>query len=272
MEVTSIFKAFLDDLKLKFPESVTASEFNSEDLIAHLEANFYPSVIKIIQRDATFFDEPRMMFGVDISELWNDSDDEDREVLWKHVFMSIVATFLSGDIRDKLSTIISSVKTFWNASGKENDEVSRILNDEHAEDRIKEILDYVSETRIAKIFLDVVEKIDVSDLGIDFEHPEQIIDLIKNPEHPTIKKIISKIQNIIQEKVKTGQITQQIMISEIEGIKAKVQSMFGNIFNDMLGGRRAEVPAGVLMGNSPEARRQRMIARLQKKQRDKNSS
>lgn len=272
MEVTSIFKAFLDDLCIKFPETVKQTEFNVEELIAHLESNFYPSIIKLIQRDATFFDEPRMMFGVDISELWNESDDEDRDVIWKHVFMSIVATFLSGDIRDKLSTIISSVKTFWNASGKENDEVSRVLNDEHAEDRIKEILDYMSETRIAKIFLDVVEKIDVSDLNIDFQHPEEIVELLKNPEHPTVKKMISKIQNIIQEKMKRGEISQQVMMSEIEGIKAKVQSMFGNIFNDMLGGRRAEVPASVLMGNTPEARRQRMIARLQKKQRDKNSS
>jgi hypothetical protein len=43
-------------------------------------------------------------------------------------------------------------------------------------------------------------------------------------------------------------------------------------FNEAMGLNRGETPAAVLVGNSPEARRQRMLARLQKKQRDKNSS
>jgi hypothetical protein len=38
-----------------------------------------------------------------------------------------------------------------------------------------------------------------------------------------------------------------------------------------LGGRRGETPVATLMGNSPEARRQRMIARMQRKLREKNS-
>jgi hypothetical protein len=86
-----------------------------------------------------------------------------------------------------------------------------------------------------------------------------------------MKRVIEKIQGMIQQKMQRGEFTQQQIVAEIEGIKAKVQSLFGNVFNDMLGGRRADVPAHVLMGNSPEARRQRMLARLQKKQRDKNS-
>jgi hypothetical protein len=68
-----------------------------------------------------------------------------------------------------------------------------------------------------------------------------------------------------------GEFTQHTITAEVEAIKAKVQSLFGNMFNEMLGGRRADVPAAVLMGNTPEARRQRMLARLQKKQREKNS-
>jgi hypothetical protein len=48
-------------------------------------------------------------------------------------------------------------------------------------------------------------------------------------------------------------------------------SLFGNIFNDALGGRKSDVSASTLMANSPEARRQRMIARMQRKVREKNS-
>jgi hypothetical protein len=97
------------------------------------------------------------------------------------------------------------------------------------------------------------------------------MDILRNPEHPVMKKVITKIKNVIQQKMQRGEISQQMITSEVEGIKAKLQSLFGNVFNDMLGGRRADVPSTVLMSNSPEARRQRMLARLQKKQRDKNS-
>jgi hypothetical protein len=38
-----------------------------------------------------------------------------------------------------------------------------------------------------------------------------------------------------------------------------------------LGGGNGGIKSADLMGNSPEARRQRMLARLQKKQREKNS-
>jgi hypothetical protein len=47
--------------------------------------------------------------------------------------------------------------------------------------------------------------------------------------------------------------------------------LFGNIFNDAIGGRKADVPSSVMIGNSPEARRQRMLARLQRKVQEKNS-
>ena len=98
------------------------------------------------------------------------------------------------------------------------------------------------------------------------------METIKDPNNPLVKKFINKIQNLIKSKLESGQITQTQIQGEIEAIKNKVTSLFGNVFNDMLGGTRSEVPSSVLMGNSPEARRQRMLARLQKKQRDKNSS
>jgi hypothetical protein len=44
----------------------------------------------------------------------------------------------------------------------------------------------------------------------------------------------------------------------------------GDMFNDMIGGRKADVPASVIMGNTPEARRARMMARLRRKVAEKN--
>ena len=95
--------------------------------------------------------------------------------------------------------------------------------------------------------------------------------MLKNPENPIVKKVITKVQGVIKEKIQKGAITQEEIVCEIEAVKAKVMSLFGNVFNDALGGKKGDIPASAMMGNSPEARRQRMMARLQKKVREKNS-
>jgi soluble P-type ATPase len=82
---------------------------------------------------------------------------------------------------------------------------------------------------------------------------------------------VDKIQRLIKDKIQRGEITKSKLVEEMEAVKAKITSIFGNMFNDALGGRQADIPSSALLGNSPEARRQRMLARLQKKQREKNS-
>jgi DNA-binding transcriptional regulator GbsR (MarR family) len=159
----------------------------------------------------------------------------------------------------------------WSMSGQENDEISKILNDEKAEDKLQELLTYLSETRIAKIFTKMVEEFDISEFELNFETPQEILDMFRNQEHPTMKKIVSKIQGLIQDKLQKGAFTQQQLINEIEDIKRKIQGLFGNMFNEMLGGTRSEIPVEYLRGGSPEARRARMLYRMQKQRLEKNS-
>lgn len=269
MEANPVFQSFYKDLQL-FVENLADSEEDVDTTVKHIESTYYPALIKILQRDETFFDEERTFRSVNISKIFKENE-QTKEAIWKHLLMCVLASFFHGDFKEKIGTVINALKGMWNMSGQENDEITNILNDEKSEDYFKEILDYVQETRIAKIFMEIVEQIDVSEIDLNFENPQEVIDTLRNPEHPKMKKVISKIQNLIQQKMQRGEFTQQQMIGEVEGIKAKIQSLFGNVFNDMLGGRRADVPSHVLMGNTPEARRQRMLARLQKKQRDKNS-
>jgi hypothetical protein len=123
--------------------------------------------------------------------------------------------------------------------------------------------------RSAKVVADIIEEFDVESLGLSFDNPAELMELVRNPENPVMKKAIDTIQRILKNKLESGQINQQQLMSDIEGIKAKVQSLFGNVFNEMMGGRRGEVGSSVMMSNSPEARRQRMLMRLQRKQREK---
>ena len=241
-----------------------------EEAVSELETTYGPLILKLLQKDETFFSEPRMFCGVNLSEFATEAT---RETLWKHLQSAIFASFLHGDLKDKLGKILDTVKGIWNSSGQEDSEITRILNDESSQSHIQEIIDFLSETRIAKLCMKLFEEIDFEDMAseLNIENPNDIIEMMKDPENPTMKRIVGRIQSTLQQKMQRGEFSQQQIMSEIEAIKAKIQSLFGNVFNEMLGGRRADVPATVLMGNTPEARRQRMLARLQKKQREKNS-
>lgn len=271
MEASVVFKTFLEDLHSMFPDTVSVSEIDIEATVQHVEKEFFPAVMKIFQKDVTFFTETeRCLMNINLSSLWSldKLTDMNRDSIWKHLQLSTIASFLHGDIKDKIGTIISTFKGLW--AGKD-DEISRVLNDENSEGHFKALLDYVAETRLAKIFMQIVEEIDISEIELDFSNPAELVDILKNPEHPTMKKVISKIQRILQQKLESGAISQSQIQSEIEGVKARIQSTFGNVFNEALGGtgQRSGVSSAALLGNSPEARRQRMLARLQKKQMSK---
>jgi len=266
MDIQKLLDEFFGYLHATHPD-IAIPTYDVESAVSELETSYAPHILKILQKDETFFSEPRHLCGINLSACTiNDS-------MWKHIQSSIFAAFLHGDLKTKLSKIVDIAKNIWNSSGQENSEVTRILNDENSQGHLQELIDYLSETRIAKLCMKLFEELDFEDMASDLnlENVDAIMEMMKDPENPVMKKIISRIQTTLQQKMQRGEFNQQQIVSEIEAIKAKIQGLFGNIFNDMLGGRRADVPAAVLTGNTPEARRQRMIARLQKKQREKNS-
>lgn len=258
MDASKIFTEFCKEV---FGEEV---DIDVKKMADEFEA-FYPDIVKIIQKDNSFFDQERIVFGRDLSKVDN------RDLLWSSLPACLFASFLHGDIKKKGEKVVGLIKNIWNASGQTNDEITNILNDEASESKFQEIIQFILESRLAKIFKNLMETIDISEFEINIETPEQLIEMLKNPENPLIKRVTDKIQGVIQDKIKRGEINQNLIISEIEAIKVKVMSLFGNIFNEALGGRKADVSSSVLMGNSPEARRQRMLARLQRKVNEKNS-
>lgn len=262
MDVNGTFKQFVSEL---FPGETI--EVNTETAVAEFEA-FYPHVSLIIQKDSSFFNEDRTVFGRNLSKI----DDTKRDLIFKNLVPCMIASFFHGDIRQKVGKISDIIKNLWNASGQQNDAVTNILNDEASQGRFKDILDFILQSRLVKIFTSLMESFDISEFELNVEDPAELMEMMKNPENPAIKKIITKIQNTIKEKIRRGEFDQNTIANEIEAIKAKVMSLFGNAFNDALGGRRqGNVPAAAIMGNSPEARRQRMIARMQRKLQEKNS-
>ena len=129
-------------------------------------------------------------------------------------------------------------------------------------------------TRLASLVGEVIQSLKFTDLGLDFENPEELYNALRNPtEHPALNEIMQRVQIILEEKMKDGKIDQQALARDIEMIRAKFQSSFGKYLNEMITGTTGNTTGNhstVIMSNSPEARRARMLARLQKKQREKS--
>jgi hypothetical protein len=262
MDITGIFKQFTVEI---FPDETI--EVDTARAVSEFEL-FYPHVSLIIQKDSSFFNEDRTVFGRNLSKI----DETRHDAIFKNLLPCMIASFFHGDIKQKVGKISDIIKNLWNASGQQNDAVTKILNDEASEGRFKDILDFVLQSRLVKIFTSIMESFDLSEFELNVEDPAELMEMMKNPENPAIKKITTKIHNTIKDKIRRGEFDQNTINREIEAIKAKVMSLFGNVFNDALGGRRqGNVPVAVIMGNSPEARRQRIIARLQRKLQEKNS-
>ena len=117
MNTESVFREFCKDV---FGEEVA---FCTEDVVTEFEA-FYPSIVAIIQKDESFFAVDRIVFGRNLSAL------ENKDSVWNHLPGCLFASFLHGDIRKKGEKIASILKDLWNASGQENDDISKILNDD----------------------------------------------------------------------------------------------------------------------------------------------
>jgi hypothetical protein len=260
MDAKKTFKTFLNELKNEFPTTEFAT-YKDED-VAKFEELITPNILKVLQRDSSLFNDELVIFGVNVSPLYQ----RNPELFWKNIQACSIAAFLSGDIKEKLGSILETVKGLWGGAGHSTDEIDKLIGNEETQSKVSDLLEFVMSTRIAKVVMSMMDSVDVSELGIDFENPEDVINMFKNIHGNTaVADIMKKMKGIIEEKLKRGDFTKEMIMQDIESIKARVQSAFGDMFNDMLGARQAEVPAEVFMGNSPEARRARMMARLKRK-------
>ena len=91
----------------------------------------------------------------------------------------------------------------------------------------------------------------------------------------TLSLAVAAVQKIIEQKMRTGSLKKEDFIREIEMLKEKFTHSLGRLFKKEFfgetaaagagGGDRPTPTAADLMSNHPEARRARMLARLQRK-------
>lgn len=239
-----------------------------EELFTHIEDTLLPHLLRVIQRDDTLFQEIELFPGIKVE--WTPSEEN-----WKRVHMALLHSVLHGDPKEKFGKIWEHLKGVLPGGSAQADEVQRIFDDEDTKSSMSELLELVMNTRLVSLVGDIVQSISVSDLNLDFENPEQILHMLQNPqENETLKEIMDRARMVLEDKVRTGKINQDELRREIEMVRAKFQSSFGKYLNEAIlgedaGGNTSGNTAQTILSNHPDARRARMMARLQKKQQQK---
>lgn len=236
----------------------------SEDLFKHIEDTFLPHVLRVLKKDNTLLADVEMFPGIKVP--WEGTEEE-----WNLLNMAILYSVLHGDPKEKFSKIFEAVKGILPG---DSDEISKILDDEQTKDSFQEILELVMNTRLASLMGDIAQSVRYDDLELDFENPDKVLELLRNPQESiALKTLTERAQEALKERIESGKINQQELIREVEMLRAKFQSAFGKYLNEMVvgdaGGGTTGNTSGQILSNHPEARRARMMARLQKKQKEK---
>ena len=238
----------------------------SDEVYVHIENTLLPHLLRVLQKDKTLFSEIEVFPGMKIDDIWDNTDEA-----WKLIHMALLYSVLHGDPKEKFGRILEAVKGLVPGSDEQTAEINSILEDEETQSSLKEMLDLIVNTRLASIVGDIAQSIQFADLGIDFENPEALLQMLRNPsESPALKELMERAQAILEDRIKSGRINQQELVREIEMIRAKFQSSFGKYLNQMVvgdaGGGTTGNTSEQILSNHPDARRARMLARLQKKQ------
>lgn len=276
-DVQTVLKECLDDIRKEFPslaetlDKEYAEEINFKAEVERFKILLQPIFMQVVKKDDKIFEEPRMFLrGIDFSVLMKDASEKQKETLWTYIRMFLVCSYLGSDIME-------TVKGLWSKmSGQTStDEVDDILKDESTQSGIQDLLETLKDTRIFKLGMEVMENLNVESLGlgdIDFSDIGGLIEMVKNPEHPVTKRAISAVQKMIEQKMRTGSLKKEDFIREIEMLKEKFKHSLGRLFKkEFFGeaaggaGDRPTPSAAELTSNHPEARRARMLARLQRK-------
>ena len=238
-----------------------------EELFQHIEDTLLPHLLRVVQRDNTLLTEIELFPGLKVE--WEGTDEN-----WKRLHMALIYSVLHGNPKEKISKVMEAVKGMMPGGSAQADDIQKILEDEETQSSMSEMLELIMNTRLVSLVGDVVQSLQFADLNLDFENPEQVLQMLQNPkDHPALNEIMDRARMILEEKIKSGKLNQDELRRDIENIRAKMQSSFGKYLNQAVLGEDAGNTTGntpqVILSNHPDARRARMLARLQKKQQQK---
>lgn len=238
-----------------------------EELFQHIEDTLLPHLLRVVQRDNTLLTEVELFPGLKVE--WEGTDEN-----WKRLHMALIYSVLHGNPKEKISKVMEAVKGMMPGGSAQADDIQKILEDEETQSSMSEMLELIMNTRLVSLVGDVVQSLQFADLDLDFENPEQVLQMLQNPkDHPALNEIMDRARMILEEKIKTGKLDQNALRRDIENIRAKMQSSFGKYLNQAVLGEDAGNTTGntseMILSNHPDAKAARIKARLQRRQQQK---
>ena len=241
----------------------------SEELFSHLEQVFFPHLLRVFQKDNTLMSEVELFPGVKVE--WSGSDEE-----WKMLFLALFSTLLQGNPKEKIGKVLETLKGAipgMGATESQASEIESILDDEETKSSMSELLELILTTRLMSVVTDMLQSLDLTNLGIDFDDPEEVVQLLRNPQNSDVlNKLMERAKTVLEDRIKTGKIDPNELQRDIEMVRAKFQSSFGKYLNETLLGAEGNTTGNTaeqILSNHPDARRARMLARLQKRHQEK---
>jgi hypothetical protein len=241
----------------------------SEELFSHLEQVFFPHLLRVIQKDNTLLSEVELFPGVKAQ--WTGSDEE-----WKLLFLALFSTLLQGNPKEKIGKVLETLKGAipgMGATEAQASEIETLLADDETQNSMSELLELILSTRLLTVVTDMLQSLDLTDLGLDFDDPEEVVQLLRNPQNSEVlTKLMDRAKSVLEDRIKTGKIDPHELQRDIETVRAKFQSSFGKYLNETLLGVEGNTTGNTaqqILSNHPDARRARMLARLQKRQQEK---
>lgn len=241
----------------------------SEALFTHLEQVFLPNLLRVIQKDNTLMSEVELFPGVKAK--WEGTDEE-----WKMLFLALFGTLLQGNPKEKIGKVLETLKASipgMGATEAQAEEIQSILDDEDTKSSMSELFELILNTRLLSVVTDMLQSLDLTDLGIDFDDPEEVVQLLRNPQNSDVlNKLMDRAKSVLEDRIKTGKIDPNELQRDIEMVRAKFQSSFGKYLNETLLGAQGNTTGNTaeqILSNHPDARRARMMARLQKRHQEK---
>ena len=268
--VQDILRDFVKELGDMRPELQDTLARHYTTIDSRAEVQFFtdtyrPLAMEFVKKDESIFDRPQLLLrGIDFSLFWKDLNERKKNSVWDFCRTALVASYI-GD------NWVQSLKDLWSKhTGKESSEIDEVLNDTATKSNIEELFEFFKETRIFKLGMEMLETFKIEQFGIeelDFSDPAKILELLKHPDNEVMKKAMSVVGGFIERKIKTGSLKKEELVAEMEMLREKFKHSLGKIFQEGVFGEptRETQRAEVLLSSSPDARRARMVARLQRK-------
>jgi hypothetical protein len=268
--VEDFLGAFLTKLRELRPELADAlnTEYSSIDAVkesAFFVETYRPLAMEFIKKDTTIFSVPRVLLrGVDFSVFWSELNSRDADTVWDFLRTALVSSYIGEDW-------IKTLKTMWSGyTGKSASEIDEVLGDDSTKGNIEELFEFFKETRMFKLGLEMMENIKLEQFGLqelDLTNPVELLNMFKDPSHPFMQRAVGVVGSFVEAKIKNGSLRKEDLIAEVEMLKEKFKHSLGKVFQeDFFGDTGGEKQtAAALMSSHPDARRARMLARLQRK-------